>query len=297
MDQVARFENEIRSSLYGGRYCIAIFFDLSHAYDGVWHLGLKAELARCGIRGRILNWIKAFITNRTYKVYYEGTYSNNLSITSGVPQGSILAPTLFNVMLSNIPHVPNVHVAEYADDIVVYCSSADVDWATNLIQLQVNSLTKWLGEWGFQLNDSKTKGMIFSLRKQIEPIIKVDKTPIAFVDSYKYLGMTFDKPRLTWSSHIKLLTERCRSKVNIMKAVSNHHWGADRVLLLQIYKALVRSTMDYGSIFYMSASKSNLDKLNKIQNSCLRIAVGARKTSPIISLEVESNIPPPVYPS
>ena len=292
MDQVARLENVIRNSLGTRQYCVAIFFDLSHAYDGVWHLGLQSELTRCGIKGKLLRWIKEFLTDRTYKVYYEGEHSNSLSISSGVPQGSILAPTLFNIMMSNIPHVQHVNVAEYADDIVVYCSDIDYGRVTYLIQLQVTILNKWLKEWGFKLNEQKTKGMVFSLRPYDEPNINIEGTPITFVNNYKYLGMNLDQPRLSWAGHIKSLIERCLPRVNILRAVSNHHWGADRVTLLQLYKSLIRSIMDYGSIFYMSASKTNLDKLNKIQNICLRTAIGARKTSPIISLEVESNISP-----
>ena len=104
--------------------------------------------------------------------------------------------------------------------------------------------------------------------------------------------MNLDSPRLSWTGHIKSLIERCLPRVNILRAVSNHHWGADRVTLLLLYRSLIRSVMDYGSIFYMSASKTNIDKLNKIQNICLRTALGARKTSPILSLEAESNVAP-----
>jgi hypothetical protein len=173
LDQIARVENIIRNSLYSRKYCIAIFFDLSQAYDGVWHLGLQSELTRCGVKGKLLRWIKEFLTDRTYKVYFEGEYSKSFTMSSGVPQGSILAPTIFNIMMSNIPHVQHVNVAEYADDIIIYCSDTDLARVIFLIQLQVNTLNKWLKDWGFKLNETKTKGMIFSLRPHDEPIISI----------------------------------------------------------------------------------------------------------------------------
>lgn len=292
LDQIARFESETKKALYERKCCIAIFFDLSKAYDGVWHLGLVGQLVRCGIRGKLLRWIEEFLKRRSYKVYYEGEFSDEFPISSGVPQGSILSPTLFNVMISNIPHVQGVNMAEYADDIVIYTSDSNVKLATQRLQRQVNELTKYLDEWGFQLNENKTKGLMLTLCKFTNPIIKINNIPIEFVQQYKYLGMTLDRPRLSWSSHIKILIDKCIKKVNIIKAISGHQWGADRVILLKLYKAIVRSIMDYGSIFYMTASRTLLDKLNKIQNTCLRIALGARKTSPILSLEVESHVPP-----
>lgn len=81
-------------------------------------------------------------------------------------------------------------------------------------------------------------------------------------------------------------------KGEYLKRLFNHHWGADRRVLLQLYLAILRSMTDYGSIFYMIASKTRLKRLNIIQNTCLRIMIGARKTSPVLSLEAESNVPP-----
>jgi len=137
MDQIARLENEIRLSLYNRKYTIAIFFDLSHAYDGVWHLGALSELARIGVRGRLLRWIREYLSGRKYRVFNEGQYSETYSMSSGVPQGSILSPTLFNVMLSSIPHAQHVKVAEYADDILIFCSHSNVNYLSKMIQDQV----------------------------------------------------------------------------------------------------------------------------------------------------------------
>ena len=74
--------------------------------------------------------------------------------------------------------------------------------------------------------------------------------------------------------------------------MSGHHWGAERGILIRFYTAVIRSKLDYGSMFYETAAHSHIDKLNKIQSKCLRIALGARTTSPVISLEAESHIPP-----
>ena len=240
----------------------------------------------------MLRWIQQYLKDRKYKVFLEGEYSTEYTMSSGVPQGSILSPTLFNVMMSSIPHCTEVSMSEYADDILIYSSSSNIQDVTKNIQKQINLLVKWFENWGFRLNENKTKAMMMTLKRIDTPKINISNTPIEFVDKYKYLGMIIDGPRLSWASHIKTITEKCIPKVNLMKAISNHHWGADRDTLDKIYKSLVRSLIDYGSMFYSTASATNLNTLNKIQNNCLRLILGARKTSPIISLEVESHIPP-----
>ena len=77
-----------------------------------------------------------------------------------------------------------------------------------------------------------------------------------------------------------------------MQALNNFCCGADRKMLLRIYLSVIRPILDYGACIYGSASKSVLGRLDTIQNKSLAIAVGARKTTPVVSLEVEANVPP-----
>ena len=113
LEQIARLENVIRHSLCDRKYCIAIFFDLSSAYDCVWHTGLLYHLAQNGIKGNILAWLQEFLRDRSYKVYFEGEFSESRKMSSGVPQGSILSPMLFNLMLSSIPRTQREKVVTF----------------------------------------------------------------------------------------------------------------------------------------------------------------------------------------
>ena len=80
--------------------------------------------------------------------------------------------------------------------------------------------------------------------------------------------------------------------MNILKALAGTTWGADREILLKIYKVFIRSKLTYGATAIASAANSRLENLNKVQNAALRAALGARRTSPITALQVEANIPP-----
>ena len=291
-DQIARLEQVIRHSLATRSYCIAIFFDLSGAYDSIYHLGLLYKLSRRGVKGKLLRWVKDFLTERTFQVLLGGSLSSTRPITTGVPQGSVLSPTLFNVMLADLPSTPHVHMAEYADDIVVFATGWNYDMLCQNVQLQVDRVHAWMQRWGFTLNPAKTKGMIYALVSHRIPNITLGDSAVEFVRSHKYLGLTFDAPRLSWGDHLSYLKGSCLGRVNLLKSVSGSHWGADRSVLLQFYNSFIRSKLDYGSIFYSTASKTSLSTLDKIQNMCLRIALGVKSTTPILSLEAESNIPP-----
>ena len=293
MDQIAKLENTIRTTYIEKKICLVIFIDLSKAYDTIWHTGLLYKLQQSGIKGKILKWIHEYVSNRSFKVFFEGEYSCEKKISSGVPQGSTLSPTLFNVMINDIPKLPGVFLSEYADDITFYCYGDSFNELKTLAQKQMDMLYKWTKTWGLKINPSKTKGMVFTNKRMGTPSnIYANEVPIEYVKTYKYLGMIFDAPGLKWKNHIDYIRDTSLSRINILKCISAKQWGADRNVLCRLYKSLIRSKLDYGSMFYSAANQTYIQKLDTIQNTCIRLAIGAQKTSPILSIEVESHIPP-----
>ena len=94
----------------------------------------------------------------------------------------------------------------------------------------------------------------------------------------KSLGMIFDQ-KLTWESHIKNLIAACQKEIKMLKILANKSWGADTSTLLTIYRSLIRSKIDYGSIVYNSARTTLLKKLETVHNFAVRIALGAYCTT------------------
>ena len=82
---------------------------------------------------------------------------------------------------------------------------------------------------------------------------------------------------------------KCLKALNLLKVLSHRSWGADRTTLLHLYRSLIRSKLDYGSIVYGSARKSYLQMLDTVHNQGLRLALGAFRTSPVSSLNVEAD--------
>ena len=106
----------------------------------------------------------------------------------------------------------------------------------------------------------------------MEPDIKVDGTSIKVADEAKFLGLVFDR-RLTFRAHVKYLKTVCDKALNVLRVVGHTDWGADKIVLLRLYRALVRSKLDYGCIVYGSASKSVLRTLDAIHHAGLRICL------------------------
>jgi ribonuclease HI len=293
IDVLLRLQNRIRRSIDSKEYCIVVYLDLKGAYDKVWHKGQLYKLAKMGIRGNMVRWFKNYLSQRKIMVRIGDTLSDQFDITSGVCQGAVVSPLLFNIMLSDIPVEHNVDIYCYADDLTFSTSGNDLSACTRTMQRYIERLVKWLEGWGLVVSQEKSSMQIFtSKRKNQNTIIRVKNQAIPQKKEQRLLGLILDAPNLTYKAHINYLIEDIRKRLAIMKVLSSISWGASKKVLRNFYIAYVRSKMDYASIIYNSAAPTVLEKLDKLQNVALRLILGAWKTSPILSMEVEAFIAP-----
>ena len=121
-----------------------------------------------------------------------------------------------------------------------------------------------------------------------DPQLFLDKTPIEFVKEHKFLGLIWDC-KLSFRAHVEYLKKRCMQALQIIRVVAHSQWGSDTKTLLRLFRSLVRSKLDYGSIVYMSGDERSLEKLNIVHRHGLRLCLGAFKSSPIEALYAEAN--------
>ena len=157
------------------------------------------------------------------------------------------------------------------------------------MQLCVNSVQDWISNNGFKFSISKSVCMHFCNQRKhfAEPSILLDKTSIKVVTEATFLGVIFDRT-LSYSSHANYLKTNCLKALDILKVVGHTDWGADQKTLLCLYRALVKSKLDYGCTVYGAASNSILKKLDPIHHQGLRIALGGFLTSPVTSLHAKA---------
>ena len=189
---------------------------------------------------------------------------------------------------------PYVNANVYVDDFMLYSSSPIPRTIERRLQLSLNTLGTWCEETGFTFSSAKTVCMHICKRHNCPKMahnLNLFNTPLLCVDHYKYLGMTLDNS-ITWKRHIDRLRASCYSTINLLKTLSHKRWGADRASLLRLYIMLLKPKLDYGCEIYASAAQSHLNKLTPIHNTAIRIATGAFRTSPLVSLYAESGIKP-----
>ena len=291
-DQLVRLEHVICKSLKEKKVVISVYFDISKAYDKIKHLAVLVKLARLGVNGRLLAILKSFLSERSFQVSLLGQLSDVRQVSDGVTQGAILSPLLFVVFLSDLPDLVDVHISAFADDICLYTTSDSYVFALEKMQEALDLFGNWCESWGVTINTDKTFVQYFT-RKKINnpPVLVFNNSQLRYQRVCRYLGLLFDSPYLTWKDHIDYLVVDCKKRLNILKAVASTSWGAERKTLLQLYKGFILSKITYGSVAYGSASKSLFGKLEVIQNSALRIATGALRSSPIGALRCEVNVP------
>ena len=294
-DQLVRLEAYIRDGFLMGEHVVSVFFDLEKAYDTTWKYGIMKDLHDSGLRGNMPNFIKNFLDDRSFKVRIGSTLSDSHKQEMGVPQGSILSVTLFNLKINSIVNIlsPTIEKSLYVDDFLISFRSKNMNCIERQLQLSLNEIQNWANENGFKFSTSKTVCVHFCHRRGLhaDPDLKLNNRNIPVVEQTKFLGVIFDR-KLNFKAHIDHLRNKCIKALNLLKVVAKLDWGADRQVLLRLYRSLIRSKLDYGSIIYGSARKSYLKRLDTVQNQGLRICLGAFKTSPIDSLHVEANETP-----
>ncbi|GFO29677.1 retrovirus-related pol polyprotein from type-1 retrotransposable element r1 [Plakobranchus ocellatus] len=143
------------------------------------------------------------------------------------------------------------------------------------------------------VSDSRSRRPPVSISTDKEFILSpfhLDGQPILVKGEAKFLGVIFYQ-KLSFENHVKYLKNKCLTALNLLRVVGHTDWGADRATLLKLYRTLVRSKLDYGSVIYGSAKKYVLRALDPIHHQGLRIAIGAFRTSPIKSLYADAGEP------
>jgi len=295
VDLLVNLEGHLQTAFAKKQHTLGIFIDLEKTYDTTWRFLILRSFREWGLRGYLPRFVPAFMQNRRFAVRVGGAQSSFHVQETGVPQGSVLHVTLFAIAINSIVSVVRtpVRCSLFVDDFAIYCSSSNLATAERQLQLTVDRLEMWAAETGFRFSPPKTVSVHFCRKRGLfpDPAIKLYGEAIPVEPSVRFLGLTLDS-RLSWQQHILNLKQRCLKALNIMKCLSGTSWGADRTVLLRVYRAVVRSKLDYGAMVYSSARPSTIRSLGSVHHAGIRIATGAFRTSPVESLWAEAGEPP-----
>ena len=275
---VADLTDDFFSAINDSELSLAVFVDLRKAFDTVCHDILCKKLKKYGIRGKVLEWCRNYLTNRRQCTLANGTRSNCEKLSCGVPQGSVLGPLFFIVYVNDLePAFRNVNTQLYADDTVLYASGADMASLVKCMQTALYRLQTWCNSNKLTLNPSKTKMMIFGTRPALKKVGNISLVmggrKIQKVPTFKYLGFTLDSS-LSFSSHI---TDVIKKVIHKRLLLSKIRPFLTEGVALSIYKMMILPYFDYCDIVYQGACVRELDKLQRLQNKCLKTCLNLHR--------------------
>lgn len=283
-DAVTALTSLIVKQIDTNKKCLTVFLDIKKAFDTISAKTLVSRLEGIGIRGVPLALLTDYLKERTQRTRIGHYTSDKVTISFGVPQGSVLGPTLFLLYINSLCDMDNIEgqIFSYADDTAIVFTG--VTWAAvkKTAEKGLSKIAAWLSTNLLTLNITKTNYITFSKYITTQPStdfhIKIHTCNtnthtnclcniITKVTSAKYLGVMIDQ-RLSWHSHLEMMISRTRKLIWTFKTLRH---VASTILLNKIYISLVQSILTYCISVWGGATKTKLLELERVQRSLIKV--------------------------
>ena len=244
----------------------ALLTDLSKAFDCLNHELLIAKLDAYGFDHASLYLILSYLTGRKQRTKVNNSYSDWSQIESGIPQGSIMGPLLFNIYINDLFYFINEdRVTNYADDTTPYNIEKNVENVISNLQVDSETLLNWFNDNFFKLNADKCKLLVTNHEDEVS--IKIGRETIKGKKSVKLLGVKIDN-KLNFKEHVSDICKKASLKLHALARVS-HLMNKDKLRL--IMKAFIDSQFTYCPLIWMFHSRTLNNKINKLHERALRL--------------------------
>ena len=275
--------DNIYKALDNSEITILVLLDYSKAFDCANHTLILAKLKALGFTSSALDWIDSYLSKRSQQVITDKGESSWIELLNGVPQGSILGPLLFTILVSDIcNNIKHCKYHLYADDTQLYISGKVSD-INNLI-MKMNSDLKRISEFSvnnfLKLNEGKSQYIIIGSRQNIKTLNNMQLSPITIngevierETTVKNLGILFDE-NLSWDAEINKCISKGYSKLKQAYRFKHFLNKDSKKLIILTY---VLSQFNYSSIILQNLTKFQCDKIQKFQNNCARFILNLKK--------------------
>ena len=241
----------------------SVYFDFKKAFDRVDHDILLQKLRFYGVCGSLLSWLDSYLRNRVQYVKFGQTLSKEITVYSGVPQGSHLGPVLFLIFVNDLSFVfEQCHYLFFADDLKVFRRITNENDCA-LLQSEVSNLYTWCRN-NMTLNSDKCKVISFSRKRHpLDVVYQINGAPIHRVELINDLGIIFDSG-LRFISHIdNIIAKGFKMAGFIMRQC----WQFKNVEVLKtMYYALVRSHLEYCCVVWAPLYQVHIKRLERVQS-------------------------------
>ena len=256
-----------------GQAVHALFIDVAKAFDRVDHRLLCLKLASIGVGGQQLKWFESFLSGRSISTSVDHTRSTSRSITSGVPQGSVLGPLLFIIYFRDLPDSVAATSCLFADDTLVYdteCSTAPSSCCR--LPRDAHSLDSWAAAWNTRFNAEKSAHMTISKKRlSFNSDVSLGGKAVPRVSCFKHLGVHLTST-LSWSPHVTAICRKAAPLAGLLKRLAYRcPPGSSQSFIARLYCTFVRPRLEYASpVWGSSCSRQDALMLERLQNSVAR---------------------------
>ena len=256
------------------------YLDFKKAFDLVSHQHLLYKMSKYGITNQTLNWIRAFLHQRSQRVVIRGSTSESFEVTSGVPQGSVLGPILFLIFINDLPLEIISPLSLFADDSKVFSrivadknkKKGQAENGNVLLQKDLNSIASWAKKWKMEFNVDKCKIMHLG-NQNIKHTYTMDGSSLATTNEEKDLGVLIDD-KLGFDKHIRSIVKKANRMLGLIKIGFS---CLDKEIFMNLYPVLVRPLLEYCVQVWSPYKRKYINLLEGVQRRATKLVPELRE--------------------
>lgn len=287
----------VGEQLGAGGFAVGTFIDIEGAFNNTSRGAIGAALKRHGVPQCVNKWIEHMLASRTLEAS-KGEATTRGKVTSGCPQGGVLSPLLWNLVVNELIEEIEKRghkVVGYADDLLIIIRGPFLDTLMNITQSVLKVIESWCEKTGLSVNPKKTEIMVFTKRYKWDrncPLV-LNGQKLEFAREVKYLGVTLDG-KLSWKTHLE---RRCRGLMAalwLLRRAIGSSWGLRPSVMMWIYETILKPRLTYAAVVWWSRTTITTAKaaLERLRGTILRAATGAARSTPTAALGVLLGVGP-----
>ena len=272
LTQLLKHIDIILNNFLEGHDTDSIYLDFCKAFDKVDHLTLLAKLYAYGIRGKLLEWLKSYLSDRNQTVVVNGSHSHPAKVLSGVPQGTVLGPILFLIYINDLNKCVNHSIISHFADDTRILKAIKVSSDVSLLQEDLYETITWSKSNKMQMHDEKFELINHTINKsntlkllpfasELFEYTTTDGILITPTDLVRDLGINVT-PDINWSPHINLIVDSARRVTAWVLSVFK-----DRSIntMMCLYKSIIRSRLEYLSPLWNPSKQEDIKNIESVQ--------------------------------
>lgn len=279
------------------QYALGAFFDIAGAFDNAPSKVIIKALQDRKAKSTTIKWISTLLTTRKVTTK-NGTSEITVKATKGCPQGGVLSPLLWCLIVDELITKLNkedIYTQAYSDDGTILISGYNLRDVCIKVQRGLTIAIEWCKENGLTIHPAKTEVVLFTRKKKMEGWIdlKIENKGLTLKNEVKYLGVTLDK-KLAYNTHVN---DKCAKAIKTLYQAKNaisHTWGMSPKITKWLYTAVIKPMLSYAAIIWWERATylTTQRKLASTQRLATLSITGGMKTTPNIALNSMSGLLP-----